>query len=75
MAKKSSIFSTFASAMMVRDLAVVEKELGFSYEMNHPSADHYQRVCPRCRRALFGLAQGALWSAHRTRESADESTA
>ena len=22
----------------------------------------FARVCPRCRRALFGLAQGALWS-------------
>ena len=22
---------------------------------------HYQDVCPKCRRALFGLAQGALW--------------
>jgi hypothetical protein len=25
-------------------------------------AAHYQEICPRCRRALFGLAQGALWS-------------
>jgi hypothetical protein len=25
-------------------------------------ADHYQQVCPRCRRALFGLAQGATWT-------------
>ena len=24
--------------------------------------EHYQEICPRCRRALFGLAQGALWS-------------
>jgi hypothetical protein len=24
-------------------------------------AEHYQQICPRCRRALFGLAQGALW--------------
>ena len=50
----------FASAMMVRDLAVVERELGFSYEMDG-GADHYQQVCPRCRRALFGLAQGRAW--------------
>jgi hypothetical protein len=27
-----------------------------------PDGGHYQDVCPRCRRALFGLAQGALWS-------------
>jgi hypothetical protein len=52
----------FASSLMVRDLAVVEKQLGFSYEMTATEgADHYQQICPRCRRALFGLAQGALW--------------
>jgi hypothetical protein len=53
---------SFASAFMVRDLATVEQELGFRYEMNSDDgADHYQQICPRCRRALFGLAQGALW--------------
>jgi len=51
----------YAPAMMVRDLATVERELGFSYEMS--GGAHYQQVCPRCRRALFGLAQGALWRA------------
>jgi len=44
---------------MVRDLTVVEQELGFRYEL--AGGGHYQDVCPRCRRALFGLAQGALW--------------
>jgi hypothetical protein len=48
--------------VMVRDLAEVERQLGFSYEMKpEEGADHYQQICPRCRRALFGLAQGALW--------------
>jgi len=51
----------FASAMMVRDLATVEKQLGFSYEMNQGEAEHYQQICPKCRRAMFGLAQGAMW--------------
>jgi hypothetical protein len=51
----------FASVPMVRDLTVVERELGFRYEL--ADGGHYQEVCPRCRRALFGLAQGALWSA------------
>ena len=51
----------FASLMMVQDLSVVERELGFTYEMG---GAHYQQVCPRCRRALFGLAQGAMWRAH-----------
>jgi hypothetical protein len=49
----------FASAMMVRDLITVEGELGFRYELG--GAGHYQNVCPPCRRALFGLAQGAMW--------------
>ncbi len=51
----------YAPAMMVRDLMVVERELGFAYEMDR-GAGHYQQVCPRCRRALFGLAQGRAWS-------------
>jgi len=49
----------FASMPMIRDLTVVERELGFRYEL--PDGGHYQDVCPKCRRALFGLAQGALW--------------
>jgi nitrate reductase gamma subunit len=53
----------FASAAMVRDLQIVERDLGFSYEMGgQAGASHYQQVCPRCRRSLYGLAQGALWS-------------
>jgi hypothetical protein len=51
----------FASALMIRDLISVERELGFAYEIGGGAHDHYQHVCPRCRRALFGLAQGALW--------------
>jgi nitrate/nitrite transporter NarK len=49
----------YASAMMMKDLATVEGQLGFRYELR--DGGHYQQVCPRCRRALFGLAQGALW--------------
>jgi nitrate/nitrite transporter NarK len=52
----------FASVSMVRDLTTVERELGFRYEL--PDGGHYQEVCPRCRRALVGLAQGGLWRAH-----------
>ena len=51
----------FASAAMIRDLITVERELGFRYETDAPGVPHYQHVCPACRRALFGLAQGALW--------------
>jgi hypothetical protein len=50
--------------MMVRDLATVEQQLGFRYELDDRDG-HYQQVCPRCRRALFGLAQGRMWSAAR----------
>ena len=49
----------YASAPMIRDLAIVEQELGFRYELS--GGGHYQDICPRCRRALFGLAQGVLW--------------
>jgi hypothetical protein len=66
----------FASAMMIRDLITVERELGFAYELDRSlpgrgatsdtaGADHYQHICPRCRRALFGLAQGYAWSQQR----------
>jgi hypothetical protein len=64
--------AAFASAMWVRDLATVERQLGFRYEMDHPHAGHYQQVCPRCRRALFGLAQGAMWSEIGQRALSDE---
>ncbi len=54
----------FASALMVGDLVTVERQLGFRYELlPQHGARHYQQVCPRCRRALFGLAQGAAWTA------------
>ncbi len=50
----------YAPLQMVTDLIPVERDLGFRYEMGE---QHYQQVCPRCRRKLFGLAQGALWRA------------
>jgi hypothetical protein len=50
----------YASAAMIRDLITVEKQLGFQYETTG-RASHYQQICPACRRAMFGLAQGALW--------------
>ena len=50
----------YASLPMVRDLTAVQQELGFKYEL--AAGGHYQEICPRCRRALFGLAQGTLWT-------------
>jgi len=51
--------AAYSSALMVQDLIGVERDLGFQYDL--PAGGHYQEVCPRCRRALFGLAQDALW--------------
>ena len=50
----------FASRMHVEDLIGVERQLGYRYEMPGEGgpAGHYQRVCPRCRRAMLALAQG-----------------
>lgn len=53
--------ANYASVAMVRDLATVERQLGFRYELG--GGGHYQEICPRCRRALYGMAQGALWAA------------
>jgi hypothetical protein len=55
----------FASRMHVEDLIAVEEQLGYRYRMPGTEAEHYQWICPRCRRALFGLAQAALWSVAR----------
>jgi nitrate/nitrite transporter NarK len=60
----------YMSAAMARDLTTVERELGFRYEL--PGGGHYQDVCPRCRRALFGLAQGALWRTYLNRRDEGE---
>ena len=54
--------AAFAPLPLVEDLIEVERQLGFRYELEGGAAAHYQQVCPRCRRALFGLAQAALWS-------------
>jgi hypothetical protein len=51
----------FASRMQVEDLIVVERQLGYRYELPDLPGEHYQRVCPRCRRVLPALAQGRLW--------------
>jgi len=47
--------------MHVEDLIKVEKALGFRYEMEG-TAEHYQHICPRCRRSMLALAQGQLWN-------------
>jgi hypothetical protein len=51
----------FASRMHIDDLKQVEHQLGFRYGVEGiDGITHYQDVCPRCRRAMFSLAQGKL---------------
>jgi hypothetical protein len=52
----------FASRMHVEDLIQVERELGYQYELAGSPAEHYQWICPRCRRALLAIAQANLWT-------------
>ena len=59
----------FASRMQVDDLIEVERQLGYQYEMPDGTTDHYQRICPRCRRVSLALAQGQLWQTHPRTES------
>jgi hypothetical protein len=59
-AKCTRCGAAYASAAMIRDLISVERDLGFRYEL--AGGAHYQQICPRCRRALIGLAQGATWT-------------
>lgn len=61
----------FASRMHVEDLILVEEELGYRYDLDSP-AEHYQWICPRCRRALLAVAQGELWKGARTVASTHE---
>jgi hypothetical protein len=55
----------FSSRMHVLDLIEVERQLGYRYELPGNSAEHYQWVCPPCRRASFAMAQGLLWRGQR----------
>lgn len=50
----------YASRMHVEDLIEVEKKLGFRYEIAN-NAEHYQWICPKCRRVVLALAQGDWW--------------
>ncbi len=51
----------YASRMHVEDLIAAEAQLGYDYRIPGHPAEHYQRICPRCRRALLGLAQARLF--------------
>ncbi len=55
----------FTSRMHVLDLIEVERQLGYRYELSGGDAEHYQWICPPCRRASFGTAQALAWQQRR----------
>lgn len=55
----------FTSRMKVEDLIEVERHLGYAYEIPGSEVEHYQWICPPCRRATLGIAQGLLWQGRR----------
>jgi nitrate reductase gamma subunit len=55
----------FSSLMHINDLIQVEAELGYKYEIPNSDVDHYQWICPPCRRAAVAQAQGQLWQTAR----------
>jgi hypothetical protein len=52
----------FAPLLQINDLIDVERELGYRYETDAPGVEHYQRICPACRRSMLAIAQGRLWA-------------
>lgn len=50
----------FTSKMHVEDLIGVERALGYRYEVPG-KVEHYQWICPPCRRASFAIAQSLAW--------------
>ena len=55
----------FTSRQHVEDLIETEERLGYRYTIPNQPAEHYQWICPPCRRAMFALAQGRLWMGRR----------
>lgn len=64
----------FASELHVRDLIEVERRLGYRYELDGAGREHehYQWICPRCRRILLATSQGRLWGGQPGFTSPDE---
>lgn len=62
----------FASQMHVNDLKEVERALGINYQLAR--GEHYQDVCPACRRKSLAMAQDGKWRKQKTRvaSGADE---
>lgn len=51
----------FADQQQIEDLIVIQRELGYRYEAPDSNAEHYQWICPKCRRATLVVAQGSRW--------------
>lgn len=51
----------FAPLQQVYDLVEVQQQLGYRYE-NAIGLEHFQSVCPRCRRHSLVIAQGRRWA-------------
>lgn len=58
----------FSSKMHVEDLIEVLKKLGYRYDMPNSEVEHYQWICPPCRRASFAMAQTRAWKGVRAGE-------
>ena len=54
---------SFASAMQIEDLKRIEEGIGVRYGLR--DGQHYQDVCPACRRKNLALLQDGLVRAHR----------
>ncbi|MGZ5445569.1 MAG: MFS transporter [Thermoanaerobaculia bacterium] len=67
MAKCARCEQEYAPLLQINDLIEVERELGYRYEIpptdnRQSTTDHYQRICPACRRSMLAISQGRLWS-------------
>ena len=58
----------FAPKLQIDDLITTERQLGYDYRVGDGRLDHYQRICPICRRAMLGVAQGMLATPERAAE-------
>ncbi len=56
--------SAYSSQQHIEDLITVERQLGYDYRVDGP-VEHYQWICPPCRRAMVALAQSQLWLGQR----------
>jgi hypothetical protein len=69
MAKCARCAVEYAPLMQVEDLIEIERRLGYRYELSEGrgqraegrGVDHYQRICPACRRSMLAISQGELW--------------